>query len=1011
MSAKTLLSAILCFVLAFSVQLVAAQDKTITGKVTDSKDGSPVAGASVQAKGSKTGTTTRADGTFSLSVGSDVSSLVFSSVGYETQEVSVAGKTSVEVSFAPSAAANLNEVVVTGYGTARRKDLTGSISSVKAKDFNKGVQVSPDQLIQGKVAGVQVTNNSGQPGGGTTIRIRGNSSIRTGNTPLFVIDGVPLSNTNSRPDIGLTNAGGGSPAGNPFNFINPADIASIDILKDASAAAIYGSRGANGVVLITTKRGQSGAPRVEVSSSFGVSNILKKLEVLTADEYRKALTDNGFNTTVNTTNGPNFGSSADAWEAISRTGNIQNYNVSIGAGNENAKYRLSFGYLDQTGIIRKTDFKKYTAGINTTFKFLESKKLGLDFNVLSSHTAESVAPISNSAGFQGSLIGQALIWNPTRPIRNAAGAPIVDYTTDAVINPLAYSEAYFDNPKVTTILANIAPSYKITNELEYKMQLSLNYSVGSRKQYTTGNINFNDLKNQFSTAFNDTIGGEANVAQNELLTSQITNTLSYVKNLSSAVSLNAVVGHEYQVIKFSGNSQYARGFLRSDKPNYYYMSNSDPQTRRIFGFADPKQELQSFFGRVVLNFSDKYLVTATMRADGSSKFGENNKYGYFPSIAAAWNISKEAFMANFNAVKNIKLRAGFGITGNQEFPAGASQQIYTLTGGDPRQNYNRTQLENPDLQWEETESVNIGLDFTILNNRISGSLDYFNRNTSKILFPVDAAAPGPTGSVQWKNLPGNIINSGFEIALNGNIAKNKDWNFDLGLNLSFLKNELKNSGLFLNTGEINGQGLSGAFSQLTADNQPLNVFYLKRFLGIDKTTGVSIYEEGDKKFFVGSPNPKMLIGISPSVSYKKFSLEINMNGAFGHYVYNNTTNAALSFNNLGKRNLSKKEYEYGISNGEKPVNPTSASSRYLEKGDFLKMANTTLSYNLGNIGKSIRNMNVYVTAQNLFVITNYSGFDPEVNTAKPLNGIPSFGIEYTPYPSARTINFGLTFSL
>jgi iron complex outermembrane receptor protein len=1008
MSCKNLLKPAAFIFLLFISQLIFAQDRVVTGRVTDSKDGSGVPGVTVTPKGMKTGTQTASDGSFRISVTSSVTTLVFSSIGYATQEVDITGKSSVEVSFVVSNA-QLGEVVVTGYGTARRKDLTGSISSVKAKDFNKGVQTSPDMLIQGKVPGVQVVANNGQPGGGTTIRIRGNASIRTGNTPLFVVDGVPLSNTNARPDIGLTNAGGSSPSGNPLNFINPADIASIDILKDASAAAIYGSRGANGVVLITTKRGQSGVPKVEVGSSFGMSKVLKKIDVLDANAYIKALGDYGFSTTVNAVNGPNYGSSVDAWDYITQTGYNQNYNVALGGGNENGRYRLSFGYLDQQGVIRKTDFKKYTAGLNTSFKFLESKKLGLDFNVISSHTSEHVAPISNSAGFQGSIIGQALQWNPTRPMVDGAGRPIVDYSTDAVINPLAYSEAYFDNPKVTTLLANIAPSYKLTNELEYKMQLSLVYSVGQRKQYTTGYINFNDLKNQFNTAIGDTAGGEANVAQNELFTRQITNTLSFVKDISDGLNLNAVIGHEYQKVTFSGNSQSARSCPRFDKPNYFYMSASDPQTRRIYGFSTPVQELQSFFGRVMLNLKDKYLLTATIRADGSSKFGENNKYGYFPSVAAAWNISREDFMAGVDFVKNLKLRAGYGVTGNQEFPAGASQQTYTLGGG-TLQTFSRTQLENPDLVWEETRSINVGLDFMLLN-RINATVDFFNRKTRDILFPVDAAAPGPAGAVKWVNLPGEITNQGVEVALNGNVIKNKDWNIDLGVNASFLKNELTGFGKVLPTGEISGQGLSGAFSQLLADDQPLNSFYLKKFIGIDKTTGISLYEGGEQKFFIGSPNPKMLLGISANLGYKKFSLEMNANGAFGHYIYNNTTNAVLSFNNLGKRNLSVKELETAIAVGEKPANPTSASSRYLEKGNFLKMANATLNYSVGNVGKSIKGLNVYITGQNLFVITNYSGFDPEVNTAKPLNGVPSFGIEYTPYPSARTITFGINFSL
>src|SRR4030095_3705700 len=362
------------------------------------------------------------------------------------------------------------------------------------------------------VAGVQVISNNGAPGAGTTVRIRGTSSIRAGNSPLFVDDGVKLQNTNTRPDIGLTDVGGGTPSGNPLNFINPNDIVSIDILKDASAAAIYGSRGANGVVLITTKRGQSGVPKVELSASVGVSKILKQLEVLDGNEYRAALGEFGFPTTVNSPTVPtaNFGDNVDALDAILRTAYTQNYNVAVSSGNEAARYRISMGYLDQEGIIQKTDFKKFSTAITANFRMLESKKLGLDINLLTTQTQEHVAPISNTAGFKGSLIGQALFWNPTRSLKNPDGSLNILYGSDN-INPLAYSQAYFDNPKGTTVIANIAPSYKITKDLEYKMQYSLTYSTGVRKQYTTAFININDVAIDGSGK-----GGEANVSENQL---------------------------------------------------------------------------------------------------------------------------------------------------------------------------------------------------------------------------------------------------------------------------------------------------------------------------------------------------------------------------------------------------------------------------------------------------------------------------------------------------------------
>lgn len=1007
MSAQRLLSVVLGLALVLIVQVSYAQDRTVTGKVTD-KDGTPVSGASVQPKGSRSGTATKADGTFSINVGSGTSALVISSIGFETQEVSVAGKSAVDVSLVSSAGANLNEVVVTGYGTSRKKDLTGSIGSVKAKDFNKGLQTGPQQLIQGKIAGVQVIDDNGAPGAGTSIRIRGNSSLRIGNSPLYVIDGVPMSNLNSRPDVGLTDVGGGTPGGNPFNFLNPADIASIDVLKDASAAAIYGSRGSNGVVLITTKKGQSGAPKVEVSSSVGVSKILKKLEVLNGDQYRQALADFGFPNSVSTTANPtaNFGSSVDALSAVLRTAMTQNYGVSLSSGNENARYRLSFSYMDKEGIIKKSDLKKYTAGINSNFRLLDNKKLGLEVSVLTSQTLENIAPISNTAGFKGSLIGQALQWNPTKPLYKSDGSLNIEYGSSD-INPVAYSAAYNDWAKITTVLANFAPSYKFNNNLEFKTQMSLAYSTGLRKQYTSAYININDVALNTSTGK----GGEANVAQNELLTKQITNTLSYVKDISSGVNLNAVIGHEYQKTTFTGNSDYARGFIPTDKPYYYFMGSSDPSTRRTNGFADPTTEIQSFFARAVVNLKDKYLVTATVRADGSSKFGKNNKYGTFPSLGLGWNVSRESFMNNVSFVKNLKLRASWGITGNQEFPAGAAQILYVLNGSNPA-SFGQAQIANPDLKWESTTAYNVGIDFTILKGKISGSIDYFSKDTKDILFPRDAADPvPPTSAVKWTNIDGNVLNTGIEIALNANIIKKTNFAWDFGVNATFQDNQLKNFVGEIPTGEVNGQGLSGAFAQLIKTGYPINSFYLKKFIGIDKATGISLYQNGEEKFFMGSPNPKMLLGINTNASYKKFSLDVAMNGAFGHYIYNNTANAVTAFNNIGKRNIGVTEYNLAKSLGEKPVNPTSASSRYLEKGNYLRMSNVTLSYSIGSLGKSIRNANVFITGQNLFVLTDFSGFDPEVNVSKPMNGVPSFGMEYTPYPSARTFSIGINFGL
>jgi len=956
--------------------------KTVSGKVTDA-NGVPVAGASVTVKGGTQGTSTDLNGAFSLSVPADGKMLVISAIGFATRELEVEGTDFSNISLT-NKANDLNEVVVIGYGTARKKDLTGSVAQVQAKDFNKGVFAAPDALIQGKVAGVQIIQNSGAPGAGSTIRIRGNASVRAGTQPLFVVDGVPLDGGSPRP--GVNNELGATPGGNPLNFINPADIASMEVLKDASAAAIYGSRGANGVVIITTKKGQSGEPKVEFGVSTGFSSILRKMEILDAAGYRDALRK------YNVTTG-DLGGNSDPLGSILRTGITQNYNMSISGGNADAKYRVSLGYLDQEGIIRKTDFKKLAATVNSSFRFLKSKKLGLDVNIISSQNIENIAPVSNNAGFQGSLIGQALQWNPTRNLRNSDGSLVID-NGGAQINPLAMSEAYDDKSIVTNILGSISPSYKITNALEFRMLYSINYGTGTRRTQIGRNINLQNIQNR----------GWANYANNELITNQLTNTLTFNKKISKDLNLNAVAGYEYMKFVNRGAGISGQDFIDVGIPYTNMLQFTTQGTRGVGSFAPPVSELQSYFGRAILNFRDKYVFTATFRADGSSKFGENNKYGYFPSFAASWNVGEEDFLRNSNLFSSLKLRASWGQTGNQEFPAGASQAQFSFTGPG---RFEETQQANPDLKWEKTTQYNFGLDFGFANDRVTGSIDYYNRNTTDLLFNFTVTQPGPGGRY-WINLPGNIINSGVELAINSSIVRKKDFNFDFGFNVAFQKNILKNyNGPDVNTGSISGQGVSGTNAQRFSNNRELNIFYTRQFTGIDRDGNVTYANDGAFTY-LGSPNPDVVFGFTPSITYKKLSFVANFNGAMGHVIYNNTLNTVLNIGNLGTRNIASSLM--ALTNLEARSSPVAASSRYLEKGDYMKLANATLSYNIGPIGKTIRSASAFVNAQNLFVITKFSGFDPEVNTDKSVDGFSSFGIEYTPYPTPRTVNFGINFS-
>ena len=985
MKLKLLLSGLLAL---FCFMQTIAQQRTVTGTVT-STEGVPLADASVIVVGQTTGVTTATDGTFSINVPANANQLMISYVGSENQSVNISNTSNVTVAMVTLAQA-LEDVVVIGYGSVRRSDLTGAVSSVQAKDFNKGIFTSPDQLIQGKAAGVLVINNTGQPGSSTTIRIRGASSIRSGNQPLFVVDGVPLSGGSARP--GGNGGDFGSDGGNPLNFINPNDIANIEILKDASATAIYGSRGANGVVIITTKRGRSGAPQIDVNASTSVSNVLKKLEVLNAGEYRSALNDYGITT-------GDYGGSVDAFDAITRTALTQNYNIAIGGGTENGRYRLSAGYLGQEGIVKTSQLNKITANLTSNFRFLENKKLGLDINVLVTQTNEDIAPISAFVGFTGNLISQALQWNPTHPlIKPGTDSAWIDtLVAKSTINPLAQLEYFKDKATVNTIIASISPSYKITNWLEYKFIYSINRQMGVRRGQVNRLLNADNILGR----------GVAFIGNQEQTNTQITNTLNFNKQLTSDLNLNAVAGHEWLTYDSRGNSERARDFTNVGLNYYDYMQYSTQNDRAISSFISPTTELQSFFARAIINYKDKYLVTGTIRSDGSTRFGKNKKYGYFPSVGLAWNVSQEDFLANNNFVNNLKLRVSWGKTGNQEFPSGASLDRFALEEG---QAIRQTNFGNEDLKWETSTTTNAGIDFSIINDRLSGSVDYFYKKTTDVLFEQNIVQPAPSGKI-WINLPGYVLNKGVEIMLTGGLMRSKDINWNISGNASFLQNTVSGLAGFYETGDLRGQGFSNTRGQRVTSGQPLNVWYLRRFEGIDKATGQSVYADGGNTlYYLGSPNPKMLLGLSSDFNYKKFTATINMNGTFGHYLFNNTAASVLGIGNLATdRNIAKVLIGTGIQ--EATSNAPSPSTRNLEKGNYIKMANATINYRVGNIGNSIRNLNISLTGQNLFVITKYTGFDPEVNTDGGFGGIPSLGIEYIPYPSARTILLGLNFSL
>nr|WP_233166904.1 SusC/RagA family TonB-linked outer membrane protein [Pedobacter sp. ASV2] len=981
--------------------------QTIVKGIVYDADKTPMVGATIQVAGTNTRTQADAEGKFSISVPSGSAKLVITFVGYQSQTVSVNNQSIVNVTLQTTN--NLEGITVVGYASVKKSDLTGAATTISAKDFNKGPLTSPDQLLQGKVAGVQMTNNSGQPGGASTVHIRGNSAITGTGQPLYVVDGVALDDRSARPStnqgVGGLSASAGTgttPDGNPLNFINPADIETMEILKDASATAIYGSRAAYGVVLITTKRGKTGETKIDVSASAGVSNIARKIDVLNADEYRSALKK------YSLTSG-DFGSNVNALDAITQTGYNQNYSLGISGGTNGNTYRASLGYQDQKGIIKTSGFKKYSAGFNGNFKFLESKKLGLDVNMISSQYLENLAPITTDAGFQGSVISQALAWNPTQSLYNADGSLFIDQGS-TIINPLAALAANSDKSKVSTILGSISPYYKITPWLEYRMLVSVNYSAGIRRSSTRSFLNLQGIA---ADPANGAPGGFASLATTELITQQFTNTLNFNKEIVSKLNLNAVIGYEYSNFINKGAINTATGFgeLPGDYTDFFAATN--PANRTFVTYNDPTTELQSYFARAILNYDSKYILTATVRADGSTRFGSNNKYGYFPSFAAAWNIKNENFLKDASWLSQLKLRVGYGETGNQGFPSGASQQRYSVIyyGKDGIATQNKgLNNQNNNLKWQADKQTNVGVDFAFLGSKITGSIDYFNKKTTDLLFPQIAFVPAETGNVPtWTNLDGQIINKGVELSINANIVTNDNFSWSMGGNATYIKNKVQNLTGIIKTGSLNGQGLSGVNTEVIQNGLPLFAMVTRKYNGLD-ASGFSLYtDDGFTKYYVGNPNPKVIMGISTNLNYKKLSFTANFNGAFGQDIYNNTANSVLPISNLGTRNVASALLSSPIQ--ESLANPVAASSRYIEKGNYIKLANATLNYNFGNIGKSIKALNVYVNGQNLFVITKYTGFDPEVNVNKSINGVPSAGIDYNAYPTARTFNFGVNFSL
>lgn len=1008
--------------------------QTVSGTVTG--DEGPLPGVNVIVKGTSNGASTDFDGNYTIdNVGSEAV-LEFSSLGYKTQEIAVGSQTTINV-FLETDAEALDEVVVIGYGTTTVKDATGAVASVSSDDFNTGAIASAEQLIQGKVAGVQTVQSSGEPGAGIAIRIRGTNSIRSNNDPLYVVDGVPLSG--AAPPEGPNVGFGSSVSSNPLSFLNPNDIESISVLKDASATAIYGSRGANGVVIITTKSGKGRQGGVfEFNTGLSYSTPANSYDLLGREAFLDAVEQFGGNR-----NDQDFGASTDWQDVVTRNSFSHDTSLSYNYNYATGSIRGTFGYQDLQGILENSGLQRMSGRINWYQRLLDDR-LNLSLQSTISKVDEEQPALSGSAGFRGDLLGAAYSANPTW-----ANDPDID--TGGQTNPanmLAYTQSLTETNR---ILLNFSADYAFVDQADSKLvgKLTLGYdNSNSVREANTSAL----VKNVDRGAQGNGVGA---LTDSENTSRLMELTLTWDKDWDNS-KLNLLAGYSFQDFETKGNNAQGWGYntnnmnemaralsssvgaierlLRGSSYQQFGLSTvnnvsfvnrlfPDPVSEPLAGFADTSvrafwsdyfdytDELQSFFARGNYTLHDKYLFTATVRVDGSSRFGSDNQYGVFPSAAFAWKINEEDFIGD--NISTLKARLSWGITGNQEglgYGNFLRRERYAGPGITDGGEINTPGLgpvafANPDLKWEETTSYGGGIDFGLAADRLTATFDVYYSETTDLLLRIEAAQPSPQ-PFYFQNLDALVVNQGVEFSINYDFFDTDDFHFDAGFNISYNENEMRDFAGQIPAGTIRGQGLSGAYAQILAQNQPLFSYFLREFEGFDEN-GQPI---GDQQTFVGkSALPTTNYGLNTNFRYKNWDLNMFFTGQAGFYLYNNTRNAFFTAGAIANaRNVTPDV----LTSGEAGNAEAAVSTRFLEKGDFFRFQNFTLGYNFNLSDSSgIDKLRLTLTGQNIFVITDYSGLDPELSTnpgaGDLLNNLPTAGIDYTSYPRPRVFTLGL----
>ena len=992
----------------------------VSGTVVDAT-GMPLPGATVLEKGTSNGTQTNFDGEFTLVVAEDAT-LVISFVGFATQEVPLNGQTGIQIVLQEDAAA-LDEVVVVGYGTQKKSDLTGSVTSLSQDDLNPGANASIDQMMLGRAAGVQINQASSAPGGGLSIRIRGSNSLNASNEPLYVIDGFPIDNSPNLGSGGAAEVGQNLSPRNPLNALNPADVESIEILKDASATAIYGSRGANGVILITTKKGRKGQINVTYDVYGGIQSVAEKMEVLSTSQYIDVINElsiaQGNSAVFNEEDISRIGGGTDWQDEVFRSAPLMNHNLAVSGGSENTNYYASFNYFDQEGVVRNSGIKRYTGRINLETNIGNRAKIGLNFNTSLIKNNNNVDGVNTNE--EAGPIYSSLLYDPTEPIFNQDGT-FSQSANLTVNNPVTLINAILSESETNRTFGNAFLNYDFTQDLSGKFNFGTDRQTSRR-----------DIYNTTQTIRGGAAGGIANVNVLERSNYLFEYTMTYDKAINEDHALTVLGGITYQKFSsrfFSGNIS---GFP-TDEIETNNLALGDTNTD-VLSSGKEENTLLSYLGRVNYNLFDKFLFTASIRADGSSRFGENDKWGYFPSFALGYKLDQEEFIPD--SFSQLKLRASWGQTGNQEIGNYASQLTFgtgpnVVFGGTVTGSVVPQRIANPDLKWETTEQFNVGLDFGISDGRFSGSLDYFSKKSKDLLFNLPL--PRAAGYASILTNVGEVKNSGFEFLFNSHNIVTDNFNWETSLNFSIIENEVVDLGRIesIVTGGVQATGNTA----IIREGDPLASYYGYVVTGIFQEgddianspqptaqPGFPIFEDrnGDgaitpaDQTIIGTPYPDFTYGIQSSISYKNLKLDFFFQGQAGVDLLNinlieSLYPANFRRNRLAYHMLDRWTPQNTDTKWPSGVNPNAygagkVNSLAIQDASYLRLKNVKLSYYVPVQKIDFLNaVQVYVTGQNLFTITDYEGFDPDANSF----GRSNVRIDYSSYPLARTYTLGLT---